>query len=492
MLTFFRNQSHSGVKEQLQRLADGDFSINTPSNAKRMNPLASALHRSSNSLRALLRLVFRTSRDLHQQMEHVITKSGIISEQGRSVTTTIHEVAVGIQEAAEQVQDMSENMTHIYTHLQTAQQHTNEISTSTRSFMNEVEDGKSELRILTGQMKLMGTDSDGMAEEMKQFQQSFASISELIHLIEDIAAQTQLLALNANIEAAHAGEHGLGFAIVAQEVSKLALQSRQSASQITEQIKSVSLSSSNLHVSVRQLNQSVQLGTAAMEQTADRFVAFGQFITDTNDQIQNINHHLSDITDRSAAVALSVMQTSAMVEQMAAGAEEVLASVDLQQDNILSMNTSVQSAIQKSMTLGSAVSQFRLPAASAQHPLTVSIEAWMEEALSVRAVMVAMIDCRDPIEIGIWHARKLQQEDKLANLIQQLIQLSISPRDQAMCEKLKQLWAFFDQTKDQNAAWMLEGQFDKARQGLVQQGRQQFKAAMDQAILWMEAESIAV
>ncbi|MFC5700698.1 methyl-accepting chemotaxis protein [Cohnella faecalis] len=488
------SRSHTEIAAQLQRFADGDFTaVASPVAAKRKNDsLLFTLRRSSNSLRTLLRLVFRSSRELGDRLDSVTQRSEIISGQAATVTNTIQEVTLGVQEAAENVQRMSEEIAVIHGNLQELQLHSDDISASSSTYRSTVEQGLEAMGRLTGTLETMVGDSEEMTAEMREFREAFVMIANMSKLIDDIASQTQLLALNANIEAARAGDHGTGFAVVAQEVSKLALQTRESAVRITEQMTAATRRSGRLEEAVERMKASVLESSSAMEETTERFKGFAKFIADTDGQLQRMNGNLRAVTDSTSSLSEAVMSTSAMVEQMAAGTEEALASVDVQQHNILSMNESVRQAVSTGMSLRSAVSQFKLPAENGMTPLSSAIESWMEGALGVRAIMLSMIECRAPEDIRAWNERKLAMEQQLEQRFEELAVHCADSRDSRCLAELREAWESFHRTKDRNAGYMLNGEYEKARQGLTQQGRQLFKAALDHAIQWMEDEPIAV
>jgi len=119
-----------------------------------------------------------------------------------------------------------------------------------------------------------------LAENMAQLQEEAASVKDVLSIIGDIADQTNLLALNAAIEAARAGEHGRGFAVVADEVRQLAERTQKSLTEITGTI--------NLVI------QSVSDASGAMQINTSEFDAAVQKVTTVNEQIESVNTALSD------------------------------------------------------------------------------------------------------------------------------------------------------------------------------------------------------
>src|SRR5690606_34190453 len=123
-------------------------------------------------------------------------------------------------------------------------------------------------------------------EKIKQLSRQSAEIENITKVITDITDQTNLLALNAAIEAARAGEHGKGFAVVADEVRKLAEQSKNSASQIAGLTSTIQEDTREVEESVNATVQNVDQGVIYLQNAQVSFNHIVGSITDMTAQIQ--------------------------------------------------------------------------------------------------------------------------------------------------------------------------------------------------------------
>ncbi|MCM3289524.1 methyl-accepting chemotaxis protein [Paenibacillus sp. MER 180] len=161
---------------------------------------------------------------------------------------------------------------------------------------------------------------------VEQLSKQSAEIQQMVNVMTTIAAQIQLLALNASIEAAQAGEHGKGFAVVVSEVRKLADQSKHAAGQIASL--------------VGQVNEKMDAAVEAMEEST-REVLLGQ------EAVLHARQSFHSITQSTEQVALQIQDVSSSTEELSAGSEEVAAALS-------QLSDLAQHAFQESELLSSA------------------------------------------------------------------------------------------------------------------------------------------
>ena len=157
------------------------------------------------------------------------------------------------------------------------------------------------------------------SEHVREMGDKFNSIEEMVSVITNIADQTNLLALNAAIEAARAGEAGKGFAVVADEVRKLAEMSRHSADDIHNHLQSFLEITERALSEMNRSTEDVKSGSAAV-------ASIGEKLNQILVSVENVNGQIQD--------------DSAVIQQMSASTEEVLASTE--QVNALVTNTTNQ------------------------------------------------------------------------------------------------------------------------------------------------------
>jgi methyl-accepting chemotaxis protein len=151
-------------------------------------------------------------------------------------------------------------------------------------------EGTRNLNVLLGEMNVVESAVKGMADSVNEFVRNTEAITHMTREVKDIAEQTNLLALNAAIEAARAGEQGRGFAVVADEVRKLAEKSSRSASEIDAITATLSAQS----VSVR---RTIEEGLEHLESSQAAVAQVSSVLQATNGSVTEVGHGLDSIAE---------------------------------------------------------------------------------------------------------------------------------------------------------------------------------------------------
>ncbi|SDY66642.1 heme NO-binding domain-containing protein [Tindallia californiensis] len=256
--------------------------------------------------------------------------SGVANNMGdmaNTIADAVQEVAEG---AVHQATETESSVALLSENIQTL----NEIS------QQELE-GKDSLEAAVNQIEVSFTDLEAVSENLNQVKDQFAHVNEqgtalghkvkdiitIVSTVESIAEQTNLLALNASIEAARAGEMGRGFSVVAEEIRKLAEDSKGAVSTINHSLNQFI---EEVNQMVNQVNQQfIQLdeGTKTMIHVTDESRKASTRIEEVSDIIVDISNRLSNETNRINKVFDNMNTLAAIAEENSATSEEMSANV---------------------------------------------------------------------------------------------------------------------------------------------------------------------
>ncbi|MCX8063077.1 MAG: methyl-accepting chemotaxis protein, partial [Anaerolineales bacterium] len=306
------------LKRTIQELAKSSQSLNEAS-----RQLASSAEQAGQATSQIAATVQQVAKGIGQQSES-ISHTAASTEQ---LTRAIEAVSSGAQEQARAVSLASNVTAQISTIIRQVASNAQTVIENAINATKAAQDGFKSVEATIRSMQTIVSKVNSSAAKVREMGQRSAEIHSIVETIQDIAAQTNLLALNAAIEAARAGEHGKGFAVVADEVRKLAERAASSSKEIGELVKRIQATVEEAVTSMDETTEEVHLGMKLANESGNS---------------------LSNILDAAEMVQTRASNTSSASAQMQTAADEMVSAMDtvsaVLEQNILSTEQMAGSA----------------------------------------------------------------------------------------------------------------------------------------------------
>ncbi|CAE6878690.1 methyl-accepting chemotaxis protein [Vibrio sp. B1REV9] len=243
-----------------------------------------------------------TRRQLHDVIQLQITASDELATLTEVMTMSMSETKDSAQDEFNEIDQLATAMSEMSSTVQTVAEHAQTASSLTEQASKQAVTGQQFLQKTMSKMSELSTDISSSANAVNQVEERVEAIGSVVGTIQGISEQTNLLALNAAIEAARAGEAGRGFAVVADEVRNLAQRTQQATIEIQEMIT--------------QLQNSAESAVELMEKSVVEAAEGVELVSNAGTELDGIVGQVTQINDMNFQIATASGQQSSVAEEM--------------------------------------------------------------------------------------------------------------------------------------------------------------------------------
>ncbi|MFB5762100.1 methyl-accepting chemotaxis protein [Paenibacillus medicaginis] len=349
------------VVDLLQQAENGDFTVKGSYQSRdEIGELSASFNNMTSRLQSVFSTVQESSLLVASASEELSANAEQNSKASEHITIIAQELASGSDQQVDQVEASSTVITDISGHTRTIAGNTEKMKTDALHASQMSAEGNQALAEVNKQMDSIHANVNSLSEAVRSLHERSNEIGKITNVITDISAQTNLLALNAAIEAARAGEHGKGFAVVADEVRKLAEESRKSTEQISGLIRLIQSETEHTLQTMEKASEEVHSGMNVVQHAGNSFSSINQAVHEVVSQIEDIAEAIAKLADGADYVNTAMLEVSSVAKESAANSQSISGATQQQLASMEEITSSSQALAGLADNLQNIIKQFKI------------------------------------------------------------------------------------------------------------------------------------
>lgn len=305
------------LTDSIVMMASGDFTVDIKTKGNdEITVMGQSMKDFAASMRKMINDIVNASETLQGQAESSSTVSGGLYEASLTQSKTIDNLNETVDQLSASVQEIAENATSLAMVVSETKDSSMEAEQKMNETVTVAESGKSDMEKVGEAMNVIQSSINSLQESIDEVGTASSEINNIVSMIGEIADETNLLALNASIEAARAGDAGRGFAVVASEIGGLADDSNKSVQKIQGLIDQVTSLVAETVEKAKQSVDEISSSSELVNQAVNTFDTIYDNIINANQVVNNMAASMSQVESVATNVA-------AITEEQAASAEVI-------------------------------------------------------------------------------------------------------------------------------------------------------------------------
>lgn len=346
----------------VEKIAHGDLTVPAIEikSKDEVGQLTASFNEMKDILKSLITQLCESSTHLRSSAEELSTSTEEVTASSIEIEQLFEQSSERTLVAAQTAQESAIAMDETASAVQRIAESSQELHSKAADTAKLADHGANNINSASKQMTTIYESTKLTTELIQKLSKQSEEIESITRVITSITEQTNLLALNAAIEAARAGEHGKGFAVVADEVRKLAEESKASASQIVTLTNDIRTDTKNVEKAVHDSLQTVEVGVGIINEAGQSFNQIEHAIGEMTTQIEDISSFTEEISAAAEEVAASVAEIAVAAKSTAEETENSTAASQQQLSTLQEITAVSNELSNRALELQKVVNQFHV------------------------------------------------------------------------------------------------------------------------------------
>ena len=347
--------------ERMERAAAGDLTVRLsaePEDPEALHSIADGFNDALGELEAMVAEVDRFAADVAGATMDVTDSVDAVATAGTETSQSVGEIAAGADRQRTQLEAVASDMEDMSATIEEVAASADDVSETSRRAAELSERGQEATVDAVAELHRIETRSESAAQTVDRLEAEMTEVGRIVETISEIAEQTNILALNANIEATRAVDAGDGFGVVAEEVKTLASETQDSAAEIESLIETLRQRTDDCVAEMRSIRAGVSDGVETVEAAEDTLDRIAQQVEDADMGIREISEAMDTQANAVSTVSGAVDDVAAISRETTAEATDVVTTVDQQAETLDRVATHTDDLATQAETLTELIDNF--------------------------------------------------------------------------------------------------------------------------------------
>ncbi|SDZ77216.1 methyl-accepting chemotaxis protein [Haloplanus vescus] len=346
--------------ETMAAAADGDLTqrMDTDSRSAAMETIAESFNDMMAEMEGTLSRIRSFADEVATASQQVTASTEEVRSASAEVSESIQEVSAGAERQDERLTEISGEMQSLSGAIEEVASSADEVASTADRAAEVSESGSDAATDAIDELAQIQTRTDETVDEVVSLAEEIDEISEIVELIADIAEQTNMLALNASIEAARADVDGDGFAVVADEIKSLAGEAADATERIDRRITDVQASANSAVDDMQAMGEGVEHGAKTIDEALTSLDEVADHVGDLHTGVREISEATDDQATSTTDVVSMLDEVERVADQSSAEAANVSAAAEEQTSTLADVSQSAQALTEQADSLQELLDQF--------------------------------------------------------------------------------------------------------------------------------------
>lgn len=332
----------------IKRIRNDDFGV-----------LSNSINNMIEKLKAIIDKAAQVGQTVLESTGNVSESSEFLLSSSKNISAAISEIQKGNVQQAEDSERCLKLTDELAGQINAVHDNSMAIEQIAETTRTVVKDGINEIEELTKATNESLRVTNETIRDIEELESESKVVTDIIAVINEIAAQTNLLSLNASIEAARAGDAGRGFSVVADEIRNLSVRSASSAQEIEQIIKNITTKTKTTAATVKQAEAISQTTEARLSNVVRLFDNINTHVDDLADKLEKIARSIGEINRSKDNTLNAIESISSVAEEISASSQEVDATAQEQLETVTKLNEAVKALNRDAADLKKTIELFK-------------------------------------------------------------------------------------------------------------------------------------